>query len=380
MIAKFMAGVGLSVLIATVALAQGAPPAEQPGVNAGGPAAAPRGADANLRRNLPTQSQWDNSVTGQQYIAKAKAIAGDDPDLQFDQATFCKPSGGSQNSDRETLGVPNSLPKLTPYPAPRESVSLGGQRLFDNFYWIGDTGVGAWLITSNDGYILFDALNNEEEARDVLIPSMIKLGLDPKKIKYMVFGHFHLDHTGGGQYIQANYKPTVIMGRDDWDAYFKALKSNTGQAARLKNKTPMTRGVDAVDGMQIKVGDVTATIYQMTGHTVGSIGMIVPVKYQGKNHPILLVTAGTDFPNRNSFVGGYEHIWNLGQKAKVESVMQVHPNTNMNMLARTKYVSDAYAAGAPPAKNPLLYGAERTSKYIEILRACSQARIEALGW
>ena len=39
---------------------------------------------------------------------------------------------------------------------------------------------------------------------------------------------------------------------------------------------------------------------------------------------------------------------------KVEYVMQSHPNTNMNILARTKYVHDNY----PPAKNPLLYGAD----------------------
>jgi metallo-beta-lactamase class B len=377
MIAKLMAGAAFSVLVGAIALAQGAPPVGGlPGVNAGAPAPPARGADANLRRSLPTQAQWDASEGAKRYIAKAKAIAGTDPDLQFDFATFCKPSGGSQTGDRETLGVPASLPKLTPFPAPRETVSLGGQRLFDNFYWIGDTSVGAWLITSDDGYILFDALNNEDEARDVLIPSMRKMGLDPAKIKYMVFGHFHLDHTGGGPFIQSTYKPQVIMGRDDWDLYFKTLQSNTGQAARLKNKTPMVRGIDAKDGMEIKVGDVTAKIYTMTGHTPGSIGMIVPVKYQGKEHPILLVTAGTDFKNREAFIGGYEHIWDIAQKAKVESVMQVHPNTNMNMLARTKYVNDNY----PPAKNPLLYGAERTNRYIEILRACSQARLEALGW
>ena len=377
MLRKIIAGVCLAAVSATLASAQGAPAgAGLPGVNAGAPPSEPRGADVNLRRWLPTQQQWDSSTGAQAYVAKARAIAGDDPDLQFDLNIFCKPSAGSQNSDRQTIGVPASEPRLTPYPAPREKVSLGGQRLFDNFYWFGDTSVGAWLITSDDGYILFDALNNEDEARDVLEPSMRKLGLDPAKIKYIVFGHWHLDHTGGGPYLQAKYNPQIIMGRDDWDLYFKGMQSNTGQVARLKNKTPMKRGVDAKDGMQIKVGDVTATIHQMTGHTPGSIGMIVPVKYQGRTHPILLVTAGTDFHNREAFIGGYEHIWNKGIEAKVESVMQVHPNTNMNLLARTKYVHENY----PPAKNPLLYGAERTRRYLEIVRACSQARIEALGW
>lgn len=342
-----------------------------------GPAAAGRGRGrGGDSLFLPTQAQWDSNPATQEYVAKAKEIAGDDPDLQFDEGVFCRASGGATGQDRATIGVPNSTPHLQPFPSPNPPQNLGLYRLFDNFYWIGDSGVGTWLITSSDGYILFDTLNTPEEARDVLIPSMQKAGLDPAKIRYVVFGHFHLDHTGGGQYIQSHYHPTMIMGRDDWDLYFKTMQSGTGMAARLTDKTPMTRGIDAFDGMKITVGDVTATIYEMTGHTPGSIGMIVPVQYQGQYHPILLVTAATDVHNRESFIGGYEHIWDIGIADKVESVMQVHPNTNMNLLARMKYVNDEY----PPAKNPLLYGPVRTERYINIMRACTQARMEALGW
>ena len=61
--------------------------------------------------------------------------------------------------------MPDSEPRLQPYPAPSPAVAVGGQRLFDNFYWIGNTGIGAWVITSNDGYILFDTMNSEADAR-----------------------------------------------------------------------------------------------------------------------------------------------------------------------------------------------------------------------
>ena len=334
------------------------------------------GADANLRKNLPSQNQWDNTPATQAYVAQAKAIAGADPDLQFDFGLFCRPSGGSQNGDRETIGVPASEPRLTPYPAPHQAVPIGGYRLFDNFYWFGDTGVGAWLITTPAGYILFDTLNSGEEARDVLVPAMRKFGLDPARIKYVVFGHFHLDHTGGGHYFEQIAHPTLIMGRDDWPLYYKALQAGGRQTDRMKDKTPMQKGLDAKDGMKITLGGLTATIYQMTGHTPGSIGMVVPVRYQGKDHPILLVTAATDVHNREAFIGGYEHIWDEGIRDKVESVMQVHPNTNMNLLARMKYVDEHY----PPARNPLLYGADRTRRYIEIMRSCTLGRMAALNW
>jgi len=182
------------------------------------------------------------------------------------------------------------------------------------------------------------------------------------------------------------------MHRDDWEIYLKSSGRGGGRgrgrgdasadAAAAPPPPPaaplpkMKRDIDAIDGMTLKVGDITATIFQMTGHTPGSIGMVVPVRYQGRQHPILLVTAATDVHNRESFVGGYEHIWDEAIKMKVENVMQAHPNTNMNLLARTKYVNDHY----PPAKNPLLYGAARTERYINIMRNCTLARMEVLGW
>jgi len=387
MLKRIVAGLAASALTATLIQAQAAAPPQGRGDGQGG---------GRGNANLPTDDQWAKmSPKAKEYVDKAKSIAGDDPDLQFDLGIFCKASGGSTNPDRASIGVPNSEPKLEPYPAPSPAQVVGLQRLFDNFYWIGNTGIGAWLITSNDGYIMFDTMNSEEDAKNIIIPEMKKANLDPMKIKYLVFGHNHFDHTGGGEYIQRLTGAKAVMHRDDWEIYLKssgrgggrgrgrggdpAAGGDTAPAPPPQPAAPlpkMKRDIDATDGMTLKVGDVTATIFQMTGHTPGSIGMVVPVRYQGRQHPILLVTAGTDVHNRESFVGGYEHIWDEAIKMKVENVMQAHPNTNMNILARTKYVNDHY----PPAKNPLLYGAARTERYINIMRNCTLARMEILGW
>ena len=407
MFRKTLIGIGTSVVAASLLYAQQQPGAPAP-AGAGAPAqpAAARGGRAGGAPKLPTAAQWEAMpASAKEYVDKARAIAGTDPDLQFDFGIFCKASGGAQNEDRATIGVPNSEPKLTPFPAPSPAQVLGGLHLFDNFYWIGNTGIGAWLVTSDDGYILFDAMNSEDDARDIILPAIKKLGLDPMKIKYMVFGHNHFDHTGGGEYIQRITKAKAVMHRDDWNIYLRAQARGGGggrgaggaraggagaeasaaapaaaAAPAIANANPkMTRDIDATDGMEITIGNrqkVTATIFTMTGHTPGSIGMVVPVSYQGRQHPILLITAGSDINNRAEFIGGYEHIWDMAIKMKAESVMQSHPNTNMNILARTKYVNDNF----PPAKNPLLYGAERTARYLNIVRNCTLARMEILGW
>ena len=406
MLKKILMGVSLSALAVTLAYGQAAAPAAggragRGGAGgaaaaggaggAGGAAAAGRGAGGaggaggGGSRNLPTDAEWAAFPKTNQYVARAKIEAGDDKDLQFDVGIFCKASGGSGNPDRANLGVPEGAPYAA-FGAPSPAQHMPAQHMFDNFWWFGDTGVGSWLVTTPAGYILFDASNNEQEAQEVIVDEMVKNGLDPKKIKYAIYGHSHFDHTGGGTLIDRIAHPRDIMGPADWDVYLRPAGAGRGAApgaAAAPAAAPapkMKRDIDAEDGMKITLGGLTATIYQMTGHTPGSIGMIVPVKWQGKNHPILIVTAATDVHSREAFIGGYEHIWNIGEANKVEAVYQVHPNTNMNFLARTKYVNDNFAKLQKGGNNPLLYGADKTHRYIEIMRVCTQARMDILGW
>ena len=370
---------GFTLVTAALMAAQAAPPQGAPPQGRGG-----GGGRAGGAPEL-TQAQWDANAKTIEWQNKAKAIAGNDQDLLFDVGIFCKPSRGAANPDRQVLGAPNSEPRLPPYPATVPPTNIGIHRMFDNFYWVGSTYVGAWVITSDDGYIVYDAMNNAADARNVIVPGMQKAGMDPTKIRYLVFGHSHGDHTGGGRHLQRISGAKAVQHWSDWDAYLRPFQAPGGRTGRggvpitdQDDREPMTRDIEATDGMEITIGNkqkVTATLYQMTGHTPGSMAMIVPVRYQNREHPILIVTAGNAFNNINAMIGGYEHIWDIGIKRRVESVMQAHPNTNMNTLARTKYVHENY----PPTVNPLLYGAERTAKYLNIVRACTRGWMVASG-
>ena len=59
-----------------------------------------------------------------------------------------------------------------------------------------------------------------------------------------------------------------------------------------------------------------------------------------------------------------------------QNVTEVHRRTARSEETLTVYVNDNY--GKIP-KNPLLYGPERTAKYINIVRACSRAHIALTG-
>ena len=381
MLQKILAGTALTALAVSLAYAQNA----APGRAAGG-AVAPGTVAAGVRvdPNTPTDEQW-SKPEAQAYVAQAKALAGNDPDLQYDVSFNCTAAGthiAGGGGSRMTVGDGAYLPG-SPIPfkeMPVSTTMLPMQRFFDNFWRLGGTGVGAWLVTTPNAYILFDTLDNAQEAKTNIVDEMTKHGLDPKKIKYIVLGHNHGDHTGGAHYMQQLTGARVIMGRDDWDIYYKMFQDPNGNfMARNDDKTPVARGIDAQDGMKLTVGGTTVTLISMTGHTPGSTGMIFPAQYQGKTHNVLVVTAsagGNNVKNRETFIGGFEHIWDIGIKNKVESVVNAHVNYNMNTLSRQYYVNDHY----PPAKNPMLYGVDKTKKYINITRACAAARLEALGW
>ena len=173
------------------------------------------------------------SPKAKEYVDKAKAIAGNDPDLHVRLRHLLQGVGRlAEPGPRDGRRARTASRSCSRIPAPSPAQVVGGQRLFDNFYWIGNTGIGAWLITSNDGYILFDTMNSEEDARDIIIPAIKKLNLDPMKIKYLVFGHNHFDHTGGGEYIQRMTGAKAVMHRDDWELYLKSTGRGGGGGGR----------------------------------------------------------------------------------------------------------------------------------------------------
>src|SRR5436190_5923905 len=56
-------------------------------------------------------------------------------------------------------------------------------KAFDNLYFVGSKWVSTWALTTSDGIILIDAMDNEEEAERIVEGGLKALGLDPSKVK-----------------------------------------------------------------------------------------------------------------------------------------------------------------------------------------------------
>jgi metallo-beta-lactamase class B len=304
---------------------------------------------------VPTEKQWAESAEAQRRVAVAMKLAGSD--LIPQAKMFCTATGPLRLAlARQAAGLP-----------PIENYVIEPTRVFDNMYFIGMSSQNAWAITTSDGIILLDTLNSTDEARDVIVPSMKKVGLDPAQIKYIVIGHGHpgqSDHTGGALYLQKTYGAKVVMHPVDRDLILPTQRPDRPLA---------TPDMDAAHGQKLTLGDTTLTLVHIPGHTPGTLGVIVPVKHRGTPHTVM-VLAATQMPTRESLLQ-VEHVFNdFAKPQKVEAAINMHANGLQDDFAQLEAIRKN-----PTGPNPYLYGPERFDRWMSIMIECGRARLAARG-
>lgn len=303
------------------------------------------------RGNTLTDKQLAESREAQKHIAAAMALAKSD--LVNEARAFCTATGPQRVAlARQAAGLP-----------PLEDRPLEPIKIFENLYYIGFSDVGAWAIPTSDGIILIDALNSSDEARDILVPGLKKVGLDPSRIRYIILGHGHNDHTGGASYLQNTYGARVLMGGPDWDLALKNPRPDRPQPKR---------DMDATDGQKLTLGDTTVTLALTPGHTPGTLAILVPVKHRGQTHTAMIMS-GTQMPTRQS-LAAFEHVFNdFARTQKAETALGSHPDILVNKLPAMEALGRQYPTGA----HPFLMGNERFGRYMSIMLECARARLAA---
>jgi metallo-beta-lactamase class B len=320
--------------------------------------AAPQGAGRGAGRGaapaeFPTAQEFADSKDAQAHVANATKIGGSD--MAAEAKTFCTATGPQRVAlARQAAGLPR---------IPTEPV--GPMKLFDNLVYVGFNDVGAWAVPTSAGIILFDTLNSTDDATNVIEPEMKKAGLDPAQIKYVLLGHGHNDHTGGASYLQTKYGPKVLAAMPDWGAIERAARPDRPQA-----KPDM----DVTNGQKLALGDTTVTLVRLPGHTPGTIGMVVPAKFKGQTHMVMIMS-GSQMPTQESLDAFKQVLTDYGKAQRVETFLGSHPDILMNSLTLMESIRDTY----PTGDNPLLMSAAKAGRYSDIMLECARARLAAQG-
>ena len=73
--------------------------------------------------------------------------------------------------------------------------------IYGNTWYVGTCGIGAILVTGDDGHVLIDSGTNA--GADVVLSNIRAAGFDPKDITLLLTSHEHWDHVGGMAKMQA---------------------------------------------------------------------------------------------------------------------------------------------------------------------------------
>jgi metallo-beta-lactamase class B len=251
---------------------------------------------------------------------------------------------------------------------PRATWYADPAKVFDNLYFVGGKVHSAWALTTREGIILFDTVytyNSEE----LVVGGMKKLGLDPKDIKYLVVSHAHQDHIGGAELVQSRYGARVVMSEPDWTLVEKVPK-------RFKTMAPK-RDIVATDGMKLKLGESTVSIWFTPGHTDGTTSFTFQVLDRGRAVNVVY-SGGTalvyewdqpDWSIRNlqTYIDSQRH---LAAEAKRTGATVLLSNHSEFDEAEKK---NRMLAGRGDGPHPYEIGADWVQRYFQVTESCARA-------
>jgi metallo-beta-lactamase class B len=299
---------------------------------------------------------------------------------------------------RRGLGAPSMV---APSPSLGSTVKVPPTKVFDQLYYLGSDTLGAWALTTSDGIILIDTMNNASDAENIIEAGMKTLGLNPASIKYILITHGHGDHFGGAKYFQDKYKAKVMMGAADW-----ALLNGTARqggapapqpgaarpggagapqaAARQgggNRVAPPAHDLDIADGQKLVLGNTTVSLYLSPGHTPGSMSAIFPVTDNGVPHTVSLF-GGTGIPTTREGVGVYidsvTRLIQAGTQANADVAISTHPIFDGSDDKAMKLAASPRKPGEP---NPWVLGVSGYLRYmmvnLEVAQTVRAMMIEA---
>jgi metallo-beta-lactamase class B len=150
-----------------------------------------------------------------------------------------------------------------------------------NLYYVGSTGITAFLITGPEGHVLIDG--GYPETGPLIIGSIAKLGFKITDVKVLLNSHAHFDHAGGLRalreasgaklWVSEGDAPLMTSGGDVDRTFgpFRHLGLGSFPAAIVDHQFK--------DGAVIRVGSIALTAHVTAGHTPGCTSWSFPVRH-----------------------------------------------------------------------------------------------------
>ena len=159
-------------------------------------------------------------------------------------------------------------------------------RIIDNIYYVGASGVTAFLIASAQGHIVTDG--GLPETAPQILANIAKLGFKASDVRVLLNSHAHYDHAGGLAALKQATGARLYASAGD-SALLRAGGRGDFRFRDTLQFPPVT--VDHVlrDGEVIRLGETALTVQLTPGHTRGCTSWTMTVRSDGKSVPVLFI-------------------------------------------------------------------------------------------
>ncbi len=303
-------------------------------------------------------------------------------------------AGGSGTSFAEEFNPYNSggmnIPEaiFTPTKPDVSGTHIEPTEIFKDVYFIGTTWVGCMLYKTEEGIIMWDAMNSTDDMINILEPDMETLGLDPADIKIVMISHGHGDHYGGAKYLQDTYGAKVYIAKADEelmktdrfgnpsehptiDKYLRdgqkvTIKGHKGKNCKKGHKCHKK-------GHKTKRQRVVFDIIATPGHTEGSMSFAVPVTaFDGSQH-VLANWGGTSYPRTlegcYTYRNSVEKFATFCERKGVDVELSMHPFVDYSTLK----ISQIRESGQ---SDSMVRGIDGVQFFMSALKVAVNQRIE----
>ena len=302
-------------------------------------------------------------------LAATRLAAQDSPDLAS-QVSAAKAQAGPEwakaadffCATEEQVAAMQILPSATEGDA--EGQRSEPMKVFDNLYFIGQKAVATWALTTSEGIVLIDA-GYAARFDDTLVAGLVKVGLDPRRIRAAVIAHEHADHYGGARRLQQRFGTQIYMSRAAWDALDPADPNAPG------------RGNVITDGQPVIFGDTLVVPIAIPGHTPGSMGFMFRVKDEGRTHMAALFGGSILNPQRRlpapvyaEYLASIQHFATATRRQQVDVELLNHPIMDglFERLERLKVRKE----GEP---HPLVVGEDSYQRFLGLMANCARVQL-----
>lgn len=207
--------------------------------------------------------------------------------------------------------------------------------IFDDLLIVAQRETNCFVLKTEDGLILIDAIWPAREAFEAIISAIKDVGWNPDTIKKLILTHGHVDHTGCGRWFVENYQVETYLSKVD-DIFWL---EHPVKPERPETWKDYSIDIYLQDGDTVTLGDKIIYVYGTPGHTPGGLSYIFSVNENGKSH-MAAIWGGTTPPwNKNGvdqYMNSLSYFMDEARKKGVDVALTNHTAID-NGLERITY-------------------------------------------